>query len=135
MRCDKVDVLGFLEGREPEGVKDHIEHCVKCKKETEKLKVFMQIVNQGYVKEKRMGKEILEEMGHLDLSNMKELPGDIANKVSKLKNKSISQRLGKALGKRDISEVPFFDGTRNGREMPLAAIPKDIAKSKNKRRK
>lgn len=135
MRCDKVDILGFLEGRDPKGVRDHIGHCINCRKETENLKAFMQIVNLRYVEEKRMEKEILEEMGHLDLLNMKDFPGDVADKVLRLKSKSISRRLEKALGKHDGSEVSFFDGKRDDRELPLAAIPKDIAKSKNKKRK
>ncbi|OGL43027.1 MAG: hypothetical protein A2042_07410 [Candidatus Schekmanbacteria bacterium GWA2_38_11] len=124
MKCEDVDLIGFLEGvKISESAREHILGCDKCKSEIEDIKT---------------SSKLLERFFEREVAIEAELPTDIKKKIRQMKVEYLSSRLKdamkavKAKGEVGIEKIKEIvkETLEGGKEtVPVPASPEDITEA------
>ena len=135
MKCEGIDLLEYIEGVPSEEVTAHMRNCKKCQRQFEKISNFSKIVSMHYSEGKRIEEKLEDRLKSIDCSAMSRLPLPVQKKVSEMKEKSLASRIKKAFGKAIEKEERFVESLLRPRLQAMPASPKDITKTKGKKKK
>ncbi|MBM4305229.1 MAG: hypothetical protein FJ123_00690 [Deltaproteobacteria bacterium] len=135
MKCEEIDLLEYIEGTPPHGVKAHIEICKKCRRESERLIKFSRLASTRYSDGKKAEQELEDHLGLIDCSRMERLPYALQKKIAEIKERSLVSKIKKVIAKAGESEERLIEKLRSPRLQMMPASPKDITKSKKSTRK
>jgi ribosomal protein L12E/L44/L45/RPP1/RPP2 len=134
MKCNDVDIIGYLEGNAPEDVRRHIESCEHCSVQAEHMKKCISFISTCYAAGKPLETELHEMLNSIDMNTMKKLPEKVSKRVHDLKEKSIAEKLKKVLGKGRKNVKEMVENIMIPQMSMAPASPKDITKTKKKRK-
>lgn len=133
MKCKDIDIIEHIEGRASKEAKSHIEGCRKCKEKSSKLLGFTKMLTVHYAKGKKLENELNKKLQSIEIARMKKLPAVIAQKVTGLKEKSLTSKIEKIIGTGKKNAQSFFEDIMSPQMHATPASPKDIAKPKKKK--
>lgn len=135
MKCAEIDFLEYIDGVPPEGVRVHVLSCKRCQRESERVSRFSKLISTYYSEGKKVEDELESRLQSIDCSRMKRLPDSIQKKVAELKEESLTSKIKKVLGKAKQGEERFVESLFRPRLQMMPASPKDITKTKGKKKK
>jgi ribosomal protein L12E/L44/L45/RPP1/RPP2 len=130
MKCKDVNIIDYIEGKVSNETKTHIEGCKNCRRESVRLKKFVNVVVPVYSVGKRLDDELEKDLQSRDLRKMKRLPDEIAQKVADIRERSLVARVKKVVGKSRANIEELVEGFLSPRMAAQPASPKDITKPK-----
>jgi hypothetical protein len=135
MKCSEIDLIGYLDGNATEEIKSHIQGCVKCIAELEKIENFIKVITTRYAQGKILEKELDDTLSSIDMTTMDELPPALKQKVAELKKNRLIERVNAAV-KKSVEIVNGIVAPLSNTEIhAMPASPKDITKTKKKSKK
>lgn len=135
MKCNEIDMIEYVEGRASKEARLHVENCKRCGAESVKLMNLSHLLSNQYVEGKKLGAELDRKLGSIDIQKMKDLPEGILEKVREMKEKGLVSRLRKVAGKGKKGAEELVEGLLSPRMHALPASPKDITKTKKRKKK
>jgi hypothetical protein len=136
MKCEEIDLMSYIEGKGSKEAKIHVVGCRKCSVEAEKLRQFMSIVLTKYALGKKVESEMDDALRSIEASKMKRLPDAVVEKIAEMRERSLTAKLKKVIGRGSGSAKAFFEDILTPQMHAMPASPKDITKTqKNKKRK
>lgn len=133
MRCFDINLLGYLDGKVSDEAKNHIDGCVKCREELEKLKQFTGVITTHYARGKSLERELDARLASIDMTAIKQLPTEVQKRVDALKESSLTDKIKKIVGEKSRNVKDMVDSMLSPQMQALPASPKDIVKTVNKK--
>jgi hypothetical protein len=133
MKCKDIDILEHIEGRASKEAEFHIEGCRNCKERSGKLLGFTKMVTVHYAKGKELENELNKKLQSIEIAKMKKLPSAIVQKVTGLREKSLTSKIQKVIGIGKKNAKAFFEDIMSPQMHAIPASPKDITKPKKKK--
>lgn len=134
MKCEEMDLIGYLDGITSKDANCHIESCRKCTKELEKMRLFMTDLLPAYAAGKSLEQELNKTLQSINHRKMEPLPDTLAQKILQHKEKSLASKLKKVIGEGTKNAKAFLDEMLSPRLHAMPASPKDIAGTKKKKK-
>jgi hypothetical protein len=134
MKCEDINLIEFIEGAAPGEIKTHINKCTKCREDSERLSEFFNNVLPIYKAGKEINEKIERELKAMDVADMVPLPRELAQKVAYLRNRRLTERLKKVIGKGRESAQELMESilAPSSQAQPMPASPKDMTVKKKK---
>ena len=135
MKCNEIDFFEYIDGVPSNEVRVHVQSCKRCQRESEKVSRFSRLISEYYLNGKKVEDELESRLQSIDCSRMKRLPDSIQKKVAELKEESLTSKIKKVLDRAKQSEDRFVESLFRPRLQMMPASPKDITKTKGKKKK
>ena len=135
MKCNEIDFFEYIDGVPSNEVRVHVQSCKRCQRESEKVSRFSRLISEYYLNGKKVEDELESRLQSIDCSRMKRLPDSIQKKVAELKEESLTSKIKKVLNRAKQSEDRFVESLFRPRLQMMPASPKDITKTKGKKKK
>lgn len=134
MKCADIDLLEYVEGVPSEEVRIHVESCKRCQRESQKVSRFSRIISAHCLEGKKAEEELENRLRSIKCERMERLPFNLQKKVAALKERSLASKIKRVLGKAKQSEGRFVESLLRPRLQIMPASPKDITKTKGKKK-
>ncbi len=128
MKCEDVDIIAIAENKGDEPSRAHVAGCKTCRKHVARIKTFIEKLMPLYAAGRQMEDELEKELEAVDFASMKPLPDSLARKVAALREKSISDRLRKAIKGGKEKATSLAEKLMMPSPLAVPASPKDITK-------
>jgi hypothetical protein len=134
MKCNDIDIIKYIEGMASDEAVTHVHNCKNCKNESEKLSRFIGLVSAYYAEGKKLEQELDKRLQSINSVGIKRLPDNIIAKITILKNKSLTSKLRKVIGKSKKDAKGIVERFLTPRMHAIPASPKDITRTKKKKK-
>lgn len=135
MKCEEINFLEYIEGDASEEIIAHIAGCPRCHPESDKLLQFSTGIGKYYVAGKKAERELENRLRSIDPTKIKKMPAKIEKKIIELKERALTTKLVNLFGTDEKMRKRLFKSLLTPQPFAIAAIPKDITKSKKPRKR
>lgn len=135
MKCREVNVIEYVEGIAREEVREHIRHCKKCQKDSEKLSHLSGLLSSHYLEGKKLEVDLDKKLQAIELRKMEKLPEDILKKVQTLNQETLVAKVKHLIGRAKQKTDPLMENIFSPHFQAMPASPKDMVKAQKPKKK